>query len=416
MSIGFCAGIPLQEPADTSRHGAVFLLRDTPIADVQVSLEGWTTTVKTQTKAVVTYGPSSATTFAETHTEALRAANNALDYMCMRGWCASAIRLDADECLLWWPEPIAGITLRARVIHTIRAQMNFTATVTDSSGNIVPSAAPPPTPAQHDALRFIRMSRTSEYLFDSYRNMFLALERLLSDIRPRRMRPDGRPNESERAWFTAALQQSDAIVPVAELAPAGETAPIEWIYTNIYSDQRSALSHAKPGRYLLPQSDAGRAELRHSLESLWNYVRQLVSALLGVEHSMSGFYHSGWALLMKPSFEGMSLFVSDKDLSASYSDEEVAKIIRDNMIALPAEDPVTEGPMLISRLGGVEIDEVHSLDGIHKMGAAARTAGDAFAFTSELPGPIQPGTSVKRFEMAAGLRNLNAADMPNFSA
>ena len=36
------------------------------------------------------------------------------------------------------------------------------------------------TPAQYDVFRFVRMSRTSQYLFDSYRNMFLAFERLLS--------------------------------------------------------------------------------------------------------------------------------------------------------------------------------------------------------------------------------------------
>ena len=97
-------------------------------------------------------------------------------------------------------------------------------------------------------------------LFDSYRNMFLALERLLSDIRPRAMRPNGKPAESEKDWFTAALQQADKLVPVAKLAPTGTQDPSDWVYINMYGAERSGLMHAKPGLYHLPQDDAGRAD------------------------------------------------------------------------------------------------------------------------------------------------------------
>jgi hypothetical protein len=151
--------------------------------------------------------------------------------------------------------------MRARVVHTTRATITATGTVTDAAGDTVaPPPAAPITAAQHDAFRFIRMSRTSEYLFDSYRNMFLALERLLSDIRPRAMRPNGKPAESEKDWFTAALQQADKLVPVAKLAPTGTQDPSDWVYINMYGAERSGLMHAKPGLYHLPQDDAGRAD------------------------------------------------------------------------------------------------------------------------------------------------------------
>ncbi|MDM4138786.1 MULTISPECIES: hypothetical protein [Mycobacterium] len=278
--------------------------------------------------------------------------------------------------------------------------------------------APLPTPAQHDALRFIRMARTSEYLFDAYRNMFLALERLLSDVRPRRMRPNGRPAESEKDWFTAALQMADSLVAVTKLAPAGEAAPIDWIYTNMYADERSALMHAKPGLYLLPQDDTGRTELRASLQVLWDYVRELANALLGVGHTKSGFYHSGWEYLFKPTFDNMAIFVTDKDLSAAYSDKKTAEILRNNIIQLPASEAVQEGPMFMARLGTIDASDLQSLDGIHGMGAAAPmpVGGDPFSFSSELPGPIVLGTSIARFEIAAGIRNLNPEDLQSFSA
>ena len=75
--------------------------------------------------------------------------------------------------------------MRARFVVTnpLSLRMTMTATVTDPDGNVV-QAQPPPTPLIHEAYRFIRMSRTSDDLYDSYRNLFLAFECLLSDIRP----------------------------------------------------------------------------------------------------------------------------------------------------------------------------------------------------------------------------------------
>ncbi len=315
MTIGLYGGIPLQDAADTWRHGAVFLLRDKPLMNAEVTLDGWITAVAKDIKAVITRGPSSSTSYDDTHSEALRAANNALDYMCMRSLCDGAIRNDSDDCLVWWPDPTVGVTIRARMIYTTRATITATGTVTDNAGNPVPPPPPAPiTAAQHDAFRFIRMSRTSEYLFDSYRNMFLALERLLSDIQPRAMAPNGRPAESEKAWFTAALQQADALVPVAKLAPAGEPAPIDWVYINMYGAERSGLMHAKPGLYHLPQNDAGRAELRASLRTLSDYVSELVSVRLKVHRGFSGITASGWELFTKPFFENMALIVAEKEL------------------------------------------------------------------------------------------------------
>jgi hypothetical protein len=176
--------------------------------------------------------------------------------------------------------------------------------------------------------------------------------------------------------------------------------------------------HAKPGLYLLPQDDAGRAELRASLQVLWDYVRELASAILGIEHTQSGFYHSGWEHFFKPTFDNMVIYVTDKDLSATYSDEKTAEIVRDNIIELPADAAVKEGPMFLTRLGAVDAFDIQSLDGIHGMGALGPTpgGGDPLSFKSELPGPITIGTSVSRFEIAAGVRNLNPEDLQSFSA
>jgi hypothetical protein len=418
MTIGMYGLIPLQDAAETWRHGAVFLLRNKPPMDAEVTLDGWTTTVAKDVKAIITRGPSSSTSYDDTRSEALRNANNALDYMCIRGLCDGAIRNDSDDCLAWWPRSNTDITLRARVIHTTRATITGTATVTNQDGTAVP---PPPatiTAAQHDAFRFIRMSRTSEYLFDSYRNMFLALERLLSDIRPRATRPDGRPAETEKAWFTAALRQADTLVPVAALAPSGELDPIGWIYTNMYSGERSWLMHAKPGLYHLPQNDSGRADLRASLRTLSDYINELVGVHLGVKRSLSGLFASGWQSFTTPFFEHMALIVADKDLPMATLDDETVEMVRSNYMLDKPEggQPVVEEPMLITKLALVERAHFQSLAGIRTIGIVGPLLGGALIVVSELIGPITLGTAVTRFEIVAGLRNLNMADLPNFSA
>ena len=143
--------------------------------------------------------------------------------------------------------------------------------------------------------------------------------------------------------------------------------------------------------------------------------RQHRIVLLGVEQSRSGFYHSGWRHMMKPTFENMVLHVADRDLSVNYTAEEVERILRDNVVQLQTADLVTEEPMLVTRLGAIDAADLQTLDGLHGIGVVAPMYGDPLAFSSELP-PIRLGTSVTRFELEAGLRNLNPADLRIFSA
>ena len=340
--------------------------------------------------------------------------------MCVRGWCDAAIRNDSDDCLVWWTDIAGNVVFRARVIFTMLVGFApVTATVTGGAGTSALSS-PPQTPARHDVFRFVRMSRTSQYLFDSYRNMFLALERLLSDVRPRRLRPDGRPAENEKAWITAALQAADALVPVAQLAPPGEAAPIEWFYNHMYGDERSALMHAKPGLYLLPQSDSGRAELRDSLGVLWTYIRELMDARLGVDFQSPGYIApAGWNWLTEPIFQGMVLFLSEKRLSVGTDLPRSAEgLVADgsDILQLPTGHPVTEVPLLRTVLGALDATEVKDVGGIRDIGAVAPAPGSAIGFVSELHGPTKLGSSVKRFELVAGLRTRNVGAPPYFSA
>jgi hypothetical protein len=298
-------GVGLQDTGDTWRNGAVFLLRKAARASSTASLGGWVTTVVRNQKVVITCGPSTAADFDGTFAEALNAANRGLDYMSVSGQADCAIRDAPDDCLVWWPDTaLGGVVMRCRVVQPFGMVFNLTGEVRDASGNLIPSP-PPPTPMVDDAFRFVRMCPTSDDLFDAYRNLFLAFESLLSDIRPRQRMPIPQPRrrwcmlrtshstastkwENEHDWFMDALDQAHNLVPLDSLTPPGVTNHKKWIYRWMYSAERSALMHAKRGQnYLLPHDATDRAELIDSLGRLWEYIKNLIEKHLQVQRSSS---------------------------------------------------------------------------------------------------------------------------------
>lgn len=288
----------------------MFRLRKPPIKDaVAVSPDGWTTQVKKAAKAVVTFGPATATDAAATYKVAIKAANDGLDYLSVCGEADVMIQTDRDHFIVWWPDS-SGVIMQGTTIDGMAFAGFAEGVAREADGTVKPS--PPLTPIQHDAFRFIRMSRTSIYLYDSYRNMFLALECLLHDIAPKQ-------SEGEGAWFKRALGVANNLVPVAELAPANESDPIQWVYDNMYSDERSALSHAKRD-YLLPQDETERDELIASLEKLSNYVHRLVEAYLGVTHLRSSLSDHARRNVAQDLLLRCKLYVSD-DKSPFHEDD-----------------------------------------------------------------------------------------------
>lgn len=398
--------MPLQDPADTTRHGAVFLLRNPPIMNAAISLDGWTTQVQNGINAVVTFGPGRASDAAGALSESHAAANNGLDYMSVRGSADVAIKIDSDDCLVWWPEGDSSV-MQANVVWTTQFAMAAEGVVRDAAGNVQPS--PPLNPVQHDAFRFIRMSRTSVYLYDSYRNIFLALESLLADIAPQQ-------NEGEAVWFKRALSVADTLVPVAELAPPNEADPITWAYENIYRDQRSALMHAKRD-YLLPQDESARQALTATLETVSNYVHKLVATHLRVNRREGHLADSFRRKMIENFLTAHKLYVSD-DGSPFHGDDVTTLAPAAGSKVLEASP--SQCTMLDRWYGTVTASwsagELGAVDGVRRMGALPAN-GDPGGVVSELRGPLVFGASLARFEMHLGMRNFDACDPPrHFSA
>lgn len=439
MTVGEYAGIPLQDPGDTWRHGAVFLLRKRARTSGSVSLGGWVTNVVAGQRAVITCGPSSAADFDVTFIEALNAANQGLDYLSVTRQADCAIRDAPDDCLAWWPDTaLGGVVMRCQVVQSFGMLFSATGVVKGANGNILP-APPPPTPMADDAFRFVRMARTSDDLFDAYRNLFLAFESLLSDIRPRRRVPAAEPRrwwspwlrlpqrhantpqvpvntrwETEHNWFMDALDQADTLVPLANLTPAGITNHKKWISQQMYSAERSALMHAKRDQnYLLPHDTTDRAELIESLGRLWHYVKDLIEKHLHVEGrsgSLSPYAVEHMARNTLPQFP---LVVSDDDGPVNPEGENVinpSASVAQLRSSAPRVDP--GDPELWKMLAHSDIADLSGLTAIRRFGHMRSDGSGICEVLSELVGPLILGGTVVRLEMDRGFRHVSPTGPP----
>ena len=406
--------MPLQDPADTWRTGAVFLLRKPPVRTDSVSLNGWVTSVVRGAKMVVTHGPSTAIDYVGTLADALTAANRGLDYLAVQARADCAIRDAHDQSLIWWPDADLGaVVMRLTVVQTLGLILDLVGTVTYPDATVPPSP-PPQTAMAHDVFRFVRMSRTSENLYDAYRNMFLAFECLLSDIRPAQQLPNGRW-EGERQWFTAALAVAGQLVPLTKLVPSGTTDPVDWVYRNIYSAERSALMHAKR-QYLLPQDDTSKQRLTDSLGKLWTYISELIERHFGVNRRNMSWSLAAVEVMATAVLNRFAMVVTDDDsrpLNPDSGDNPIAQGA--TVVELQSSTPVVNpnDPTLWTMLARCHAADLAELSAIRRFGQKdLNNDDDPLQVISDLVGPLSIGSDVARFEMVHGFRHINRTDAP----
>jgi hypothetical protein len=167
---------------DGERVGAAFVL-NRPTTGAKVPLpSGWGVELVAGSRRIVARGPSGGG-YRDVRDEGVAAAQQALDVLAIRGGSAETI-VDVDsEHLTWWTEP-GGTVLRVVFV----SDMNVT--VSASGGG------QPPTVKWHASFRYFRLSQTTTDLFDAYRNLYLALESILSTVVPPGLGKKGRTESS----------------------------------------------------------------------------------------------------------------------------------------------------------------------------------------------------------------------------
>ena len=273
--------------------GAGFTLGGIARTDAQVALtSGWAVEVLAGTQTIVARG-SKASGYETARDASLDAAQEALDVFCIRGTLSLAVvRLETTH-FAWWTDS-AGTVMRIVGVVDRTVGMTATLSVTDTHGN--PRPVPPLPVVWHQSFRYFRVSQTSTDLFDAYRNLYLALESILTTIIP-----IGR-SERESMWLRRALRQIDAtVLPLARYAPPGSINPSADIYQDVYAQTRTAIFHAKQGRTVfLPQHLGTRAGVVDTLERLSRLYLDLVDKALGVRHATGMMTLSGFNIAMQP--------------------------------------------------------------------------------------------------------------------
>jgi hypothetical protein len=287
--------------------GAGFTLGGIARTDAQVALtSGWAAEVLAGTQTIVARG-SKASGYETARDAGFNAAQEALDVFCIRGTLSLAVLRVETTHFAWWTDS-AGTIMRIVGVVDRNVGMTATLSVTDTHGN--PRPVPPLPAVWHQSFRYFRVSQTSTDLFDVYRNLYLALESILTTIIP-----IGR-SEQERQWLGRALRQVDAtVLPLARYAPPGSINPPADIYQDVYAQTRTAIFHAKQGRrVLLPQHPGTRAGVVDTLERLSRLYLDLVDKALGVRHATGVMTLSGFNIAMQPLINATSeVAVSDDD-------------------------------------------------------------------------------------------------------
>ena len=311
--------------APRSQCGGSFRLsQQSKVTHIEALQTGWTAELVTGSQQIVVRGPAAVDSYAEALDEAYATAQQALDVLTMRAIADFAIENADSANIVWWTATRALFTRVFCVSDMGMSVSSATATVTDADGNVL--SFPEPPVVWHESLRYFRLAQVTSDLFDAYRNVYLGLEALLSDLVPQHLSA-GKVNEGERAWLNRALQKVDSLLSLSSYAVAGSVDPVTDVLDDLYVGTRTALFHSKLGRpVLLPHSAIERTQVIDALERLSRLFLDLYSKHLG--------YVRPWGLVSNAAFE----------LGTSYDAEAVVSDDR---------APVSNADVVINPSGGL---------------------------------------------------------------
>lgn len=229
--------------------------------------------------------------FDEVHENARESANRGIDiYFSQSG--RPLIMAHNSTYIVGWISS-AGQTLRivGRNLLTIRVRAKVEAR--DADGNRLVQPAPPPK-VWHESLRYYRVSESSTDLYDSFRNLYLAIEALLSDVVAPTSKPNGNP-EGDSGWLARALRVVGQTVDLSMYAPPSTKAAPNAIHHELYAKLRTAIFHAKTGRATwAPQDWSSREMIVAARLRYARMFRALASVYLDIGYPAGGLVQEFW--------------------------------------------------------------------------------------------------------------------------
>lgn len=337
--------------------------------------------------------------------DGLARAHEGLDLLSARGVVSAAIADVDTEHLVWWEDP------GRRVIRFWgAASVTFTAgpvrlVVTDPDGNIRPDSGPPTT--WHESMRYFRQAQVTSDLFDAFRNLYLALESVLSTICPMRLKASGKPDEAEGEWFRRALVTASGRVDLARFAPPAGPSPPDALFDELYVTVRTSVFHAKTGRpILLPHDPTSRGLVLDVLQRLAGLYLALLQDVTGVRFGSGGVF----AAFFRRMAEGVAtdlLHLTDDESPVDPSDTEFRVPEGKSVLSIPLQkEPAFDETWFLAHQASSPVAYITDrLPNLSKLVTSTHAGEPGLAFTLE--GRLDPA-GFDRFEAVVGPRGVNA--------
>jgi hypothetical protein len=387
------------------RGGSAFELAEAPRRDHRVQLGAWSVEARKGVRLVVVRGRGGS--YATVMRAARKRAEEAIDLLSVRGLEDLALRKPGDEHVAWWTDP-NGLTIRVVSRSTLTATVGeLVVTVRDAHGRIVRPARTSP-PRWHDSYRFFRLSQTTNDLFDAYRNAYLALESVLSQVAPQHLHATGKPAESDGNWFRRALVASGVNLGDFTSRPSGD--PAGALYDELYQGLRATVFHAKSNRpALLPRHEPNRAQVLDGLKRIRRLYLAIVERTLGLRHLEGGISAMAARTMLSAVFDDMRVVVC-ADESAADLPAPVVSPENQSTVALPnMEAPCYQG-FGASKLAWAMPDALASIPFIRSVVA---TGPDGAAHvTNVLEGRLVLGDA-RRLEVMFAANIANTRELRN---
>jgi hypothetical protein len=300
---------------------------------------------------------------------ALSAANCALDLLAIRG-VESLVLADHDvrHVVLWTNNGV--MRLRIWSVATLSMSMSI------SGSRSVRGRGDPAPPIQQwdESFRYFRHSQATDDLFDAFRNMYLALESVLSVFAPVKVAspgrfgkviamllghpPSGKP-EGETVWLKRALRAAHVRLPLTPFT-GSKSSPSNAV-KKLHGDLRrvrNAVFHAKRGIAAhLPYRTASKKEVGEALSRFGRLYIALAGDAFGTHFGTGGFTHIAFQGMVE-SVSPQTVHVSD-DATPVASDDTRVNPAGGKTMALPTtQDPAFNGPFLAGVRGEASGQEI----------------------------------------------------------
>jgi len=246
-------------------------------------------------------------------------------------------------------------------VATLGIATSVSVEVRNKDGNIKPSD-PVPEPIWTWAFRYYRLSQASQDIFEAYRNLFLSLEALLNNIRPKLR------SEHEKRWLKNALSEVATKVQLANHTPPTIADPIDYFMKTQYTDIRCRLFHAKYPDALLPHAEINPTDVLVAYGALLRLWRDIAETYFQVPRGGGVVTYQGFRFWMDKFFSRpLSLYFTEDNSPPQKDDIQVSPLGLPTFEFKQSRYLGETKPGVVSWQGEISLLDIHKHLSIHRV-------------------------------------------------